>query len=447
MTRTNTMRGASRLMNIETVENAAGFRTYLVTGDTYAHRFKFGRLGGRWQQSPKGWSFPDNAATMQAVEIIVREHNAGAGQGANQDDAGAAERTTGRFKLKADDARETMGADWSGKWLEFRDQLLEDARAANPPTPNTPVPAAPTSDAQVDWGRVQAIANGAATYHVAPLATQLSAALDLVASLQSEVIALKEAAPTVVELREEGKPTKTLKGAAHKQLPDLIRALSCKRNVWLAGPSGSGKTHAAEQAAEALGLTFGLHGAMTMPHELVGFVDASGRYHTTPFVRAFTEGGLVLLDEIDAGSNEALLALNAALANAIMCLPSGDVVRRHDNFRCIGAANTFGQGATAEYVGRNRIDAAFLQRFGARIRWGYDNAMELAMCMNKDWVKRVQKARKTVEKAGIKVLITPRASLDGEALIAAGFTPDQAAEMTYLAGLTPEQVRTVEGTP
>lgn len=241
-----------------------------------------------------------------------------------------------------------------------------------------------------------------------------------------------------------GATTHATEGLAHKSLDLLIRCLSARLHVWLAGPSGSGKTHAAEQAAQALGLSFELQGAMTMAHELVGFVDAAGRYHETPFVRAYSDGGLILLDEIDAGSNEALLALNAALANGVMSLPTGEVVRAHADFRCIGAANTYGSGATHDYVGRTRIDAAFLQRFGAAIQWDYDEKLETAMSGNPEWSKRVQRVRKRAVKAGLKILVTPRASIAGARLIAAGMSEDEAAKLTYLRGLTPDQVMILE---
>ncbi|MBL7373522.1 hypothetical protein INQ23_29830, partial [Escherichia coli] len=65
-------------------------------------------------------------------------------------------------------------------------------------------------------------------------------------------------------------------------------------NVWIAGPTGSGKTHAAEQAAHALGVEFYFNGALSMTHELLGFVDAAGTYHTTPFRQAYENGGLYL---------------------------------------------------------------------------------------------------------------------------------------------------------
>lgn len=274
------------------------------------------------------------------------------------------------------------------------------------------------------------------------VARELGGVLDVMQALKKQVEAaearLDKARVTKIEVVRDGKAHK-VEGLAHEMLPTLITSLAAGLHVWIAGPSGSGKTHGAEQAAKALGLGFELQGAMTMAHELIGFVDAGGKYHETPFTRAFRNGGLVLLDELDAGSNEALLALNAALANGLMSLPSGEVISAHADFKCIGSANTFGNGATAEYVGRTRIDAAFLQRFGARLTWDYDERLELAMSGNDAWVKQVQKARREAAKHGLKVMITPRASQAGAKLIAAGMTFEQAANLTYLAGLTPAQ--------
>lgn len=238
---------------------------------------------------------------------------------------------------------------------------------------------------------------------------------------------------------------KSLPPTRHPLIDTLLKCVTAKdahghrMNVWIAGPAGSGKTHAASQVAEALGLPFGFHGAMTMPHELVGFVDAGGTYRETVFVRMFRDGGVCLLDEVDAGSNEALLALNAALANGRISLPSGDLVARHPDFVCIGAANTWGAGATAEYIGRAKLDAAFLDRFGARLAWDYDGKLERAMCGNEDWAREVQSARAAARKLGLKVVITPRASMAGAALLATGMDVKEVRALTYLSAMTPDQ--------
>lgn len=271
------------------------------------------------------------------------------------------------------------------------------------------------------------------------------------ALVQREIAAALEGQPAVrFEVARADGTTKKVDGHKHPAFGKLLRACCARAadgyspNVWLAGPAGSGKTTGARMVADALELPFHFNGAIGMQHELLGFIDAAGTYHRTPFREAYENGGVYLFDEVDGSDNAALLALNAALANGRATFPDGQV-ERHADCRIIAAANTFGHGATAEYVGRSKIDAAFLSRFPVRIVWDYDAALEVAIAGNPDFARRVQGARERARNAGLKVLITPRDSIAGSALIAAGFDPDEAAEMTYLASLTTEQRRMVEG--
>ena len=66
------------------------------------------------------------------------------------------------------------------------------------------------------------------------------------------------------------------------------------------------------------------------------------------------------------------------------------------------------------------------------------------MSGNPEWSKRDQSVRIRAVKAGLKILVTPRASQSGARLIAAGMTPDEAAKLTYLRGLTADQVAMLE---
>ena len=242
-----------------------------------------------------------------------------------------------------------------------------------------------------------------------------------------------------------------LEGLHHPMFPTLLRVLSARDtsgrvpNVWLTGGTATGKTTMAEKAASALGLDFYMHGAMEMAHELLGFVDAGGTYRITQFVKAYLNGGVVLLDEIDSWGSGATLALNAGLANGHMPLPDGNMAKRHKDCIVLAAGNTWGTGATADFIGRNKLDAAFLSRFPIKFHIEYDVALEQAFSGDKAWTERVQAARARAKAIGLKVIIDPRHSIAGAALLANGFTGDEAAKLTYLAGLTAEQVKQVEG--
>lgn len=240
-----------------------------------------------------------------------------------------------------------------------------------------------------------------------------------------------------------------VEGVAHPMLPTLIRAMTARTPAgnalccWLAGPAGSGKSTAVQQAAKALNLPFRVMGATSQAFEFMGFVNTSG-YQSTPLVDTFRDGGVLCLDEVDRSSNESLLVLNGALANGIMSLPTGEQLIMHKDCYVAATANTYGGGNSHDYIGAAKIDAAFLDRW-VRIGWDYDEVMERAISGNADWALRVQRSRGLARSKGLKVIISPRASIYGAALIAAGMTPDEAAGLTYLNGLTVEQKQAISG--
>jgi len=253
-----------------------------------------------------------------------------------------------------------------------------------------------------------------------------------------------------IEVARHDGTTGRTEGHTHPQLARLLRVCSSRLtsgftpNTWIAGPTATGKTHAAKQVADALGLEFFAHGAMSQSHELFGFIDAGGNMHRTPFRDAFEKGGLVILDELDSWDGGVTLALNAALENGYATFPDGMLARSRDCV-VIGAANTYGTGATADFVGRNRLDAAFLSRFPVKLQWDADPALEVAISGDAAFARRVQAARERARAVGLKHLIDMRQMRAGAALIAAGFTSDEAADLTYLAGLNGDQRRMIEG--
>jgi cobaltochelatase CobS len=230
--------------------------------------------------------------------------------------------------------------------------------------------------------------------------------------------------------------TRRIEGRVHRQFGKLLKMCAAGCNVWLAGPAGSGKTTAAHQVAESLKRSFFFNGAIDSEYKLSGFVDAQGRIVNTAFRRAYTEGGVYLFDEVDASLAPALLAFNAALANGHADFPgSSEPVARHPDFVCIAAANTWGLGATSDYVGRNKLDAAFLDRF-VSLAWDYDEDLEREISGNDDWTRKVQKYRAAARKRGLKVVISPRASINGARMLTAGMSQDEVIDATIRAKLS-----------
>jgi MoxR-like ATPase len=249
----------------------------------------------------------------------------------------------------------------------------------------------------------------------------------------------------------------------HRLVPTLIQIMSQKIPAALVGPAGSGKTTATEQAARALGIAYYIQGAVQGAHELLGFVDAHGKYQSTPFRQAFEHGGIICLDELDAGDAAGILVVNSALANGCMAFPDGTTpVQRHADFIVIACLNTFGTGADRVYVGRQQLDAATLDRF-AFLAWGYDERLERAIVgadqgrgaphrtpppstmTATDWCDRVQSLRAGVAKMkGARVVISPRASIYGVKLIAAGMAQETIEECLIWKGIDAELRRRIE---
>ena len=221
----------------------------------------------------------------------------------------------------------------------------------------------------------------------------------------------------------------------HDKYDAVLKAVANNVPVMLVGPAGSGKTTLCEQVAEALEMRFYFTGAVASEYKLSGFVDAQGRIVSTAFREAYKNGGLFLFDEVDASMPQAIMAFNAALANGNCDFP-GDIepTKRHENFRVVAAANTYGRGADRQYVGRNQLDAASLDRF-AVIEMDYDEDLEKALAGDSQWTKRVQRIRKVIEKQQVRHIVSPRASIMGAKLIAAGFTVDEALNATVWKGL------------
>lgn len=245
----------------------------------------------------------------------------------------------------------------------------------------------------------------------------------------------------IIHLKINDLPVVNL-GVQHDQFKKLLalcmtKSISGPLNVWLTGPAGSGKTKAAESVSKALKIPFHFNGAIDTEYKLSGFVDAQGKIVSTAFRKAYETGGVYLFDEVDASLPAALLAFNAALANGYADFPGEqEPINRHPDCVIIAAANTWGTGPNSEYVGRNKLDAAFLDRF-VQLAWGYDNQLERILANHDSWVDYVQTLRENVIKKGIKAVISPRASITGGAMLKTGyFSVEEVVNMTIKKGMS-----------
>jgi hypothetical protein len=228
-----------------------------------------------------------------------------------------------------------------------------------------------------------------------------------------------------------------LEGLQHYMTEKVIRIAALNDPIMLVGPAGCGKTTIGEQTAKALQLPFYITSTINDTHELMGFIDGYGKYHTTPFRQAFQNGGLWVADEIDAWDASALLAANSALANGYATFPDADApILRHPYFRMVATANTFGNGADRVYIGRNELDAASLDRF-ATLNVDYDLNLERAFSAgNSKWLEHVWETRKKINEKRIRHVASSRAIAKGSRALAAGLEWDDVNEFYLLKGMS-----------
>ena len=184
-------------------------------------------------------------------------------------------------------------------------------------------------------------------------------------------------------------PTKInrIEGLTHECFEHVLRLASQRQNILLVGPAGTGKTHLAAQIAEALGLPFafisasaGMSEAALEGHLLPTGESGRFEYCTSQFVYMYENGGVFLIDELDSADANLMTIINSALANGHMAINKrfgNPIAKRHADFICIAAANTFGHGPNRTYAGRQQLDAATLDRFRAGVVYvDYDAKIE-----------------------------------------------------------------------
>lgn len=213
---------------------------------------------------------------------------------------------------------------------------------------------------------------------------------------------------TVLEIKTPA-GVKKLEQVQHEKFSEVLAVVNAGEPVYLYGPAGTGKSHIASTVAKVLGLDFYMCNCVTQEFKLTGFVDANGNYQETSFFKAFSQGGVFFLDELDGSTPEALININTALANKYFDFPGVGRVEAHENFRCIAAGNTLGTGADAEYTGRFTLDAASMDRFYF-IHIDYSQDIEKAIAGGDlKLVSFAHQWREACEKCGVQALFTYRA--------------------------------------
>jgi len=143
--------------------------------------------------------------------------------------------------------------------------------------------------------------------------------------------------------------------------------------TYITGHSGNGKTMMVEQACARAKREFVRVqiSPETDEDDLIGGMRLSEYNGATvtefvegPVVRAMRSGAILLVDEIDRGTNKIMCLQGVLEGKAIMIKKTGEVVTPTKGFNVIATSNTKGRGSDdGRYIAASIIDDAFLERF------------------------------------------------------------------------------------
>lgn len=198
--------------------------------------------------------------------------------------------------------------------------------------------------------------------------------------------------------------------------------------TFICGLSGNGKTMMVEQVCaklkrEAIRVNISIE---TDEDDLIGgntLVEGNVVYREGPVLTAMKRGAILILDEIDRGSNK-LMCLQAILeGKPYFNKKTGEVITPASGFNVIATANTKGRGSDdGKFMGAQVLDEAFLERFAITVEQEYPssaqekkivlNKMEVADCVDDEFADKLvlwaDVIRKTFYEGGIDELVSTR---------------------------------------
>ena len=229
----------------------------------------------------------------------------------------------------------------------------------------------------------------------------------------------------------------------HAKYSQILTCIKADIPVYLVGEAGTGKNFTLQEIANDLGMDFYFTNSVQQEYKLTGFIDAGGKYHETEFYKAFTQGGLFFLDEIDASIPEVLVLLNAAIANRYFEFPNGRV-DAHPDFRVVAAGNTVGSGANDLYTGRLVLDSATLDRF-VIIEFDYDRNVEMKLAKgNEHLVNFIRGLRRFSKENGVRATFSYRCIITVTKLENAGMDLNDILSIAVFKGMDVDTIKTLK---
>jgi hypothetical protein len=198
--------------------------------------------------------------------------------------------------------------------------------------------------------------------------------------------------------------------------------------MYVAGLSGNGKTMMIEQACAAAKREYVRVQITpeTDEDDLIGGFRLLGGetvFAKGPVIKAMEAGAILLIDEIDRGSNKLMCLQGILEGKPFMIKKTGEVIMPAPGFNVIATANTKGQGdENGRFIAATIIDEAFLERFTITLEQPYPSAaIEKRIVKNhmkkfgiddEEFVEKLvawgQAIRKTFEDGGIEEMVSTR---------------------------------------
>jgi MoxR-like ATPase len=159
-----------------------------------------------------------------------------------------------------------------------------------------------------------------------------------------------------------------VKWGAYKDVLKIIKS-NYFYPIFITGLSGNGKTMMAEQAAANAKREFirVQISPETDQDDLIGgfrLINGETVFEKGPVIKAMELGAILLIDEIDRGSNKIMCLQGVLEGKPIIIKKTGELIEPMPGFNVIATANTKGQGSeSGKFSAATIIDEAFLERF------------------------------------------------------------------------------------
>lgn len=164
--------------------------------------------------------------------------------------------------------------------------------------------------------------------------------------------------------------------------PDVRSIIKSRKfyPTYITGLSGNGKTMMVEQVCAAekrecvrVNITI-----ETDEDDLIGgfrLVNGETVWQDGPVITAMSRGAVLLLDEVDLGSNKLMCLQPVLEGKSVYLKKTNRVVTPASGFNVIATANTKGKGSDdGRFIGTNVMNEAFLERFSITMEQEYPAA-------------------------------------------------------------------------